>query len=167
MEVNAAIVISISSLVISIASFTWGLYRDSRAIRPKVFAEALLKEFGGRQAVAVRAINRGPGPVTIQSVVVLHRRRLRTPKEFQWWSRKMLDINPPPTTAGGFSMTFGLPVKLGPADEATFLYPPSMRVFSDSGIVSIEVHDNTKRRFSVPKKDFARLRRDITKLLGK
>jgi hypothetical protein len=66
-----ALLVSYASLVVAIGAMALTIYRDWRALNPKVTLDVLVQPHRTHQKAILRIVNHGPGPVSICEILVL------------------------------------------------------------------------------------------------
>lgn len=156
-----ALVISLFSLVIALASFVWNVWSKFIFPRPKVAVSFMLMQVWGSEPLqrflTINFTNFGPGEVTIDLAVARSRRRFMRKRPGLGMLNPLNHLNRPDDPTGPFAG--GLPKKLSVGEEHTLYFPYAADVFVREPLVTVGVHDTFRRSHWAPKADFAKVLR--------
>ncbi len=153
-----ALIISLISLLIAIASFVWNVSSKFIFPKPRVAVSFMLMRVvhsrPKQRYLTLNVTNFGPGEVIIECAVA------RPVKP--WYRRRvplgMLnpihDLHDPDRPTGPFCA--GLPKKLGIAESFTLYFPYERDMFLREPLEAVGVHDSFRRSHWAPRRDFVR-----------
>lgn len=151
-----AIILSLFSLLISIASFVWNVWSKFIYPKPRVGVSLqLMKVFGSNPAqryVTLSFTNFGPGDVVINLAVAQPIK--------PWWRRRtpmgllnpIDDLSQPDLPTGPYGG--GLPKKLAIGESHILYFPYQADLFLKTALNRIGVHDSFRRCHWAPRRDF-------------
>jgi hypothetical protein len=154
-----ALLISLFSLAIAIASFAWNVWSKFIFPKPRVGVTLqVMKVLGStpvQRYVTLGFTNFGPGDVLIDLAVA----RPTTP----WWKRRtqlgllnpINDLQQPGLPTGPYAG--GLPRKLATGESHMLYFPYQADMFLREQLERIGVHDSFRRSHWAPRNDFTKV----------
>lgn len=155
-----ALIISLFSLLLSLAGFIWNVWSKFVFPKPCVAVSFMVMHVVGsdprQRFLSLNVTNFGPGEVTISCAVA----RPRKP----WYKRRvalgvlnpLLDPRLPDFSNGPFT---GLPKKLGVGETCALYFCYIDDMFLREPLESIGVHDSFRRAHWAPRRDFRKVLR--------
>jgi hypothetical protein len=155
-----ALIISLFSLLLSLAGFIWNVWSKFVFPKPRVAISFMVMHVVGsdprQRFLSLDVTNFGPGDVTISCAVA----RPRKP----WWKRRvalgvlnpLVDPRLPKISDGPFT---GLPKKLGAGETFALYFCYIDDMFLREPLEAIGVHDSFRRAHWAPRRDFRKVLR--------
>jgi hypothetical protein len=151
-----ALIISLFSLIIAMASFVWNVWSKFIFPKPRVAVSLMVMSVVGsspkQSYLTLIATNFGPGEVVIECAIA-------RPKK-PWYRRRISlgilnpidDLRYPDRPTGPFGG--GLPKKLPVGESFTLYFPYIADVFLREPLEAIGVHDSFRKAHWAPRQDF-------------
>jgi hypothetical protein len=162
-----ALVISLGSVLLSLAGFIWNVWSKFIYPKPRVSCGFLIMLGGNAgEAIAITVVNHGPMEITIKNAQ-LERRALWNTDQFGL----LFPLHNFPYVRGMTQGPFsgGLPKKLAVGDEFSLYFPPNHLDFADEKWTDVVLVDTFDRHHRAPRRNMAAVRtnaREWIKRLG-
>jgi hypothetical protein len=148
-----ALIISISSILISIGSLLWNVWQKFIFVKPILqvsfglfgVVQPGMRPYSIRRLLMLTVTNMGPGPVILQLCIAKEKK--------QWWKRAKTHptlvpihgdpTDPDPTGVGPFGG--GLPAKIDAGEVKQFYFPYEKDCFLQEGLPRVGINDTYQR----------------------
>jgi hypothetical protein len=168
-----ALIVSIASAAVSIASFVWNVWSKFIYPKPRIAVSigfmSVIDQHGSasdlaENVISLSATNYGPGEATLYCAVA-EQRRTKICKPGKQGMLNTLENWPidKEYTLGPFSG--GLPKKVGVGEQFTVHLTPYHEHLAEDPIVRVGFHDTFGRKHWAPRKQVARVRDSVRKYI--
>lgn len=154
-----ALIVSLFSLLIALASFVWNVWSKFIFPKPRVAVSfMLMRVIGSRpkqRYLTLGVTNFGPGDLVVECAIAQPRK--------PWYKRRVAlgmlnpidDLGNPDRPTGPFCA--GLPKKLAVGESFTLYFPYVSKMFLQEPLEAVGVHDSFRRAHWASRQDFKRV----------